>query len=623
MRYSRTSILISLGCFLLAFIYIGSSGVGTAEAAENSFVNGVLGQYYDSAQPDNISYKRMIRIDDNIRFNWQTDSPHPSIEPDSFSVVWSGYIEVPVTGNYDIYTYSDDGVQFSLGDGGLLIDRWGLVNLEFTKSNRRLSLQQGVKYPFTLKYQEMPLNATIVLFWHREGGSMEIIPSSAFYVCQNHYDKYRVPVLVNQPRASGGGLKGEYFIGAQSVCDSNATPDHVVAGENVAFEWGAASPATGIPEDDFSVRWSGYLEARYSEDVTLQIAGDDGVRLWIDDELLIDNWEPASNILYEASIPMVNGRYYKIKIEYNDLYGSATCVLFWKSAGEGKEIIPAKYLYSNHPGENPPGPNPDPGPCSGEPEIPIPEPGPNAEFIEYLMDNKIYVYGNNAEITGSSTISGANASVVIRNNFAPGTGDVSYITCKNIYIKGDVTLGGSAGLGSFDGSSRIYVDGDVNISGSAATAGHDGRVFGKLYYTGELSLGNYGINLAAETQKVDSIAFPQFTIPGLRSDEWYNQKGYTHYTAAQDNMKYYGGSFTFLNGHYNNVVVASKGDINLGGSQGNFNVHVNGILFAPNGKVALTHASSFTGIVIAKELSVLGNAKVTFLDIADVSRLPF
>lgn len=352
------SILLAMIIFMLLY------NVDSVYAIVMPFYsNGLLGQYYDTAEPDKISYKRLIQIDENIEFNWQTGSPDTSIEPDTFSVVWSGYIEVPTTGNYDFYTYSDDGVQLSIGYDDI-INRWGLVNLEFTKSNKSLYLIKGVKYPFSMRYQEIPLNATVFLFWQRDGGAMYIVPPEAFCVCQGHYRKYKSPVHVNCLNANGNGLKGEFFAGAQTVVNENRAPDYIVDGENINFEWGLSSPAPGIPEDDFSVCWTGYLEAKYTENYTLQLVSDDGVRMWIDDNLVLDKWEAFSNVLHEVPIAMKNGKIYKIKIEYNDLNGGATCVLYWKSDGQEREVIPQKYLYTVRPDSCSQGAAPNPGPCS-------------------------------------------------------------------------------------------------------------------------------------------------------------------------------------------------------------------------------------------------------------------
>jgi len=615
MRGLNKSVIKTVSIFLIAVICNFSYLITPVNATDADLVNGLLGQYYDTAQPDDLSCERLIKIDENVEANWQVGSPDASIEPDTFSVVWTGFIQVPAAGNYNFYTYSDDGVQLSIG-GNSLINRWGLVNLEFTKSNQALNLQPGVKYPFTLKYQEIPINATIFLFWQRNNGQMSIVPPSAFYVSRNHYTKYITPVHVNVLKASGNGLGGEYFNGAQTVTNANAVADYTVNGESVKYEWGSAAPGPGISEDDFSARWTGYLEAQYTGDITLQIVSDDGVRMWIDDNLVLDKWSAYSNVLHEVPIAMENGKFYKIKIEYNDLTGGATCVLYWKSRFEERDVIPQKYLYSSEQEPNPPGPDPDPGP--GTDPGPPPEPQPNADFINYLMDHNLYVYGNNAIIDGSSRINGSDATVVIRNSFSPGFGDVSYITTKNIYIQGNVNLNGSAGLGSYNGTSNIYVGGNVSVSGGPMTAAHLGRIFGHLYYTGSLTVPPW-IILAAQTQKVSSIDIPQFDIPALRSDAWYSARGYNSSATARDNMKYFGSGFIFPTwGSYSNVTIASRGDIILPD-----NVQVSGILFAPNGMVNIIGSSSFSGIIVAKGLNVMGDSSVTFQSISDADELPF
>ncbi|MFZ2537930.1 MAG: PA14 domain-containing protein, partial [Oscillospiraceae bacterium] len=220
------SILGGVMMLAVCLTFMFSYNIDDADAVATSYYNGLLGQYFDTAEPSNLSYERLIRIDQFEGFNWMTDAPDDSIERDTFSVVWTGYIEVPSTGNYDFYTYSDDGVQLKI-NGETLINRWGLVNLEYTKSNHSMYLEQGIKYRLSLKYQEIPLNSTIFLFWKKEGEFKSMVPSTAFYACQKHYDEYQSPVRVNYLQANGEGLKGEYFNGAQTVVDENSDPDYM------------------------------------------------------------------------------------------------------------------------------------------------------------------------------------------------------------------------------------------------------------------------------------------------------------------------------------------------------------------------------------------------------------
>ncbi len=308
------------------------------------YASGLVGTYYDTFDPDKESYMRLIRIDNSPEFNWLMGSPDASIEPDTFSTNWAGYIEVPKTGKYSFYTYSDDGVRLKIGCNEL-INRWGLVNLEFTKSNQKIYLTKGLKYRFNMQYQEGPLNSTVFLFWQRDGGNLEIVPPSAFKVCKTDYFRYSQPQYPSQVKGSGNGLKGEYFSGAEGL-NSGADPVYVMDGQNIAFEWWTSSPDPSLPVDDFSARWTGSIEAKYTEQVHLQCLADDGIRMWINGEKVLDEWHPNSDSLFDVPVNMIAGQKYSIKIEYNEIGGGAGCTLFWTSAGQEKEIVPVKYLYS-------------------------------------------------------------------------------------------------------------------------------------------------------------------------------------------------------------------------------------------------------------------------------------
>lgn len=304
-------------------------------------VHGLVGEYFDTLKLKEC-YKRLIRIDENVEFNWQLGSPDEVIEPDTFAVQWTGYIEVPRSGLYTFYTYSDDGVRLMINNRKI-IDRWGLVNLEFTRSEP-MWLRAGFKYKFCMQYQEDPINSTIFLFWQKEGESMRLVPPEAFWVAKADYDRYIEPVYVNRVMKEGRGLRGEYFIGKDGV-NSGDEPIVIVEGQQINFEWGDSSPDPRIPNDDFSARWTGYLEGKFSETVTLQVLTDDGVRIWFDDHLVLDKWIPNSNTLYDVPVDVEAGRLYKIRVEYNELNGGATCVLYWYSDGQEKEVIPVQFLY--------------------------------------------------------------------------------------------------------------------------------------------------------------------------------------------------------------------------------------------------------------------------------------
>lgn len=196
-----------------------------------------------------------------------------------------------------------------------------------------------------MEYQENYLNATVFLFWHSENQEFSLVPETACWI-----DRPASTVYVNQVLGTGGGLRAEYFRGEDGV-SSGDPPVFTVDGEAVNHTWHDSSPAPSVvPADFFSARWTGYIEGKYTEEYELQIAVDDGLRFWIDDVMVIDKWIPNSDVIYSASAPLENGGFKKIKIEYNDLSGSATCIMYWSSEGQERESVPKKYLYAGIPG---------------------------------------------------------------------------------------------------------------------------------------------------------------------------------------------------------------------------------------------------------------------------------
>ena len=142
----------------------------------------------------------------------------------------------------------------------------------------------------------------------------------------------------------GTGLMGEYFDGTNLANRVLLRTDPVLD-----FDWGAASPALQVPADRFSVRWSGRIQPRYSEVYTFHLTGNDGCRLWINDQLLINKWRPDEGSDVTGSILLTAGQRYKIRVEYFDDAGSAWLKLEWQSASQAREVVPQGVLFANYP----------------------------------------------------------------------------------------------------------------------------------------------------------------------------------------------------------------------------------------------------------------------------------
>ncbi|MCU1433104.1 MAG: domain containing protein, partial [Actinotalea sp.] len=135
------------------------------------------------------------------------------------------------------------------------------------------------------------------------------------------------------------GLQGVYFQNQDLTAPVLTRIDPVIA-----FEWGRGAPAPGVDADTFSVRWSGSVIARYSQTYTFSTTSDDGVRLWVDGRLLVDQWNPHSRRVDTGTVPLKAGVAVPIVMEYFDRTHSAVAQLRWSSASQGAEIVPTDRL---------------------------------------------------------------------------------------------------------------------------------------------------------------------------------------------------------------------------------------------------------------------------------------
>ncbi|HET8770081.1 MAG TPA: glycoside hydrolase family 3 C-terminal domain-containing protein [Gemmatimonadaceae bacterium] len=130
------------------------------------------------------------------------------------------------------------------------------------------------------------------------------------------------------------GLRGEYF--ANNRLDG--IPAVVRVDENIDFGWTLSSPARGIPYDWYSVRWTGSVIAHPAGVMRIGVEGNDGYRLWVDGELLVDNWEKRSYGTHMADVDFAPGSRHDIRLEYFESTGNARVKLVWDAgvAGEAR-----------------------------------------------------------------------------------------------------------------------------------------------------------------------------------------------------------------------------------------------------------------------------------------------
>jgi len=103
--------------------------------------------------------------------------------------------------------------------------------------------------------------------------------------------------------------------------------------------------AEPMEADTFSVRWTGLVSPRFSEVYTFYTESDDGVRLWVNGQLLIDNWTDHAPQEDSGTIELAAGKKYEIKMEMYENGGGAVARLFWESPSQTKEIVPQECLF--------------------------------------------------------------------------------------------------------------------------------------------------------------------------------------------------------------------------------------------------------------------------------------
>lgn len=154
------------------------------------------------------------------------------------------------------------------------------------------------------------------------------------------FDNVTLQVNPNNSTSFGSGLTAQYYNSSNFTGTSTTRID-----TTVNFNWGSGTAVSGYPVNNFTARWTGKIEAKYSELYTLYTLSDDGIRLWINDVLLIDNWSDHAGTEDKAAINLAAGQKYDIQIDYRESWGQAEAKLSWSSATQSKQIIPKANLY--------------------------------------------------------------------------------------------------------------------------------------------------------------------------------------------------------------------------------------------------------------------------------------
>ncbi len=253
----------------------------------------------------------------------------PRNQNDNFAFKYTGYINVPTDGTYTFYLTSDDGSQMHIGST-LVVDHDGLHGAT-EKQGTAIGLKAG-KHALKVSFFEKTGGEALSMSYEGPGITKTAVPASAFY-------------RVGSNAPTGTGLLAEYFDNKTLTAPSALTRTDAT----VNNDWGSGSPATGtINVDNFSVRWTGQVLAPVTGTYSFSTVSDDGVRLWVNNVQIVNNWTDHGPVTDNGSqtFSFTAGQKYDVKMEFYEAGGGAVAKLQWAYPGQATQIaIPQSQLF--------------------------------------------------------------------------------------------------------------------------------------------------------------------------------------------------------------------------------------------------------------------------------------
>ncbi len=282
---------ITRGTHTVRVEYYEHTGGGLVEVGWERVSGGAAwrGEYFSNRRLS--GSPALVRYDAAIDFAWKEGSPDASIPADDFSVRWTRTLGF-TDGTYRFYASCDDGVRVAV-DGSHVIDVWKDQKVSSTHTGD-IYLGNG-QHTIVVEYYEHGGQASAHVWWKRLG--------------------------------TFGNWEGLYYDNAEL----RGGPALVRDDATISFDWGEGAPADWMPTDNFSAVWTRnftFSPGTYR----FNVRSDDGVRVWLDDGLVMDYWHPM-----EYACHYVDGMYldgtHTIKVAYFERTGSARIQFWWELSG--------------------------------------------------------------------------------------------------------------------------------------------------------------------------------------------------------------------------------------------------------------------------------------------------
>lgn len=136
-------------------------------------------------------------------------------------------------------------------------------------------------------------------------------------------------VLLSSDVNAQQGLVGEYYDGEHFKQLIGTRVD-----AKLDFNWGYNAPMNGMNPEHFSIKWRGVLVAPASGDFVFSVKVDDGIRLWVNEQPLINAWGLNDASQFSNKIYLEKGKSYPIRVEYYNGMLNSLIHLYWKTPND-------------------------------------------------------------------------------------------------------------------------------------------------------------------------------------------------------------------------------------------------------------------------------------------------
>ncbi len=295
--------------------------------------NGLLGTYYERVD---LSGRAVHRLDETVNFDWETAEPIAGVQKDYFSARWAGQLEAPVSGKFTFHLDADDGARLWLADR-LICDAWRVA--DSTEISGDIQLQQGQRYDLRLEYYDNLGPARLRLSWTGPGIPKSIVPRNQLHAALGTKPADNPPTR---------GLLAAYY--RRTELDSSSAVTRI--DPQLDFNWGENAPVPDVPAQSFSARWSGQVAAQFTESYTFHVEAGGGAKLWLDGQLILNQWNDKPGEFYSTVVPLTAGQKYDLRIEHFSTSKEARMRLLWSSVSQRKVPIPADVLTPSRPADS-------------------------------------------------------------------------------------------------------------------------------------------------------------------------------------------------------------------------------------------------------------------------------